>query len=1226
MKLPEHVELIRIQICKAFDNQFSRLGVGPSKMLEIDKITSDLHSKREKIEILIQNHTGETGTYQSARDKALDELTFTLFNRLAALKVMEAHQLFHPIITRQAEHGDRSYGHKAWLEKHPEKRHSDLEGFRDYLKDEFNSMGESIPLYHKNYPYALLPGVIELNEIIDAFNQVEKDSQIDDNIWLSDDILGWLYESYNNTAKQKHKDDGGKTEYNKVSLQSQWYTPRWVVEFLVNNSLGKLYLEMFPDSAIKNRYKIANAPSKRIRDPQPLPEIKLIDPAAGSGNFLLYAFDFFYDLYIDQIENYDANYKENDIPNLIIENNIHGIDLDDRAIQLGQLGLWIKARRKNRNIGLMNFNLVSSDFYLPDYQEVKRIFEESRNLDSNQKNLISDVWADLQLAYKFGSLIKIDEKVKRRVESLYDKQNKGETDLFLSAEIAEYESFEKQFFKNLEMVVKLYAKQQGNSFLTDKTKDAITFLKILTTRYEIAVANPPYIDSRDYGDELREFLDLNYRRSENYYKNLFAVFIKRTSEFVTKGGKFGLIHPRTFMFLSSFEDSRNLILNKFQINIFVDYGLSNLFGSVMVDPCFYIIESSDIKNEHSIFIGVDEYTRTPLERFKKEYTLEALSDFIESKPNKHLFLVDQKDFRLIDSHPFIFWISDSFRHKFKFKSVSKYFAVCNGISSGGNNEQFYRFWWEIYKDDILFFEDEKADFKWVFINKGGEFNKWYGNLWLVFEWANNGKKLKNLKKTFPSIRYSSEEYYYKEGLAFSGSSTKGLSVRYQPSNCIFERSGKSIFPLNNASNIWYLLSLLNSNLAAYIVDSLNPTVSFQSGDIERIPYVIPNKEQLTRIEMLTKTNVNISRKLLSYSLYEPLFKISPILLYKNNSLKERIHLFLNYKNHLIVQTLINEAILNKEIIDIYELTNADSSQLFAKTGRSIGALPLVMIAKKTYLNFKEATEEFLLDNIQDFIENLPTKEFSPSERENIENEFPYLYQSSNDLEEFCIRHQINPINVWYWFKESKVIPKQHMNDLGMEFKSLLVPNAGEKLLLDRVEEKFMEKGFSMAQYSSFDSVLGRELNDYLNHHFFRAFSDHLNLFMYLPKTPFIWHLASGPEQGFDCYIIIYKWSRDKLMRIRSVYIENRERALMNRQSDLSKDESAGAQNEKDKIYKQLKEIESFKQKIDELLEEGYNPILDDGVGKNIAPLQKKQMLAYEVLNTGQLKKYLNADW
>ena len=190
----------------------------------------------------------------------------------------------------------------------------------------------------------------------------------------------------------------------------------------------------------------------------------------------------------------------------------------------------------------------------------------------------------------------------------------------------------------------------------------------------------------------------------------------------------------------------------------------------------------------------------------------------------------------------------------------------------------------------------------------------------------------------------------------------------------------------------------------------------------------------------------------------------------------------------------------------------------------------------------------------------------------------------------------------------------------------LVPNAGERVLLDRIEEKFHEKRFSMAQYGQMDSLLGRPLYEYINKHFFQELSDHLNLFMYLPKTPFIWHLSSGPEQGFDCYLIIYKWSRDKLMRIRSVYIEQRERALINRQSDLTGNQSAEAQQERDRIDKQLTEIQDFKRKVDELLAEGYDPILDDGVGKNIAPLQKKGLLPYDVLTPGQLKTYLNADW
>ncbi len=230
---------------------------------------------------------------------------------------------------------------------------------------------------------------------------------------LDDDILGWLYESYNNVKKADFKASNDKTEYDKVSLQSQVYTPRWVVQFLVDNSLGKLYLEMYPDSEIKAHYKIANAPKTSTRKRKPLPEIKLIDPACGSGNFLLYAFDFFYALYVDQIENYGAVYELADVPQLIIENNLHGIDLDDRAIQLAQLGLYIKARKKRRSMGSLKFKVVSSDFFLPDYAETRHVFEDGSELNRLQKELIADIWGDFieknAIRYKVLYLMSIEK-------------------------------------------------------------------------------------------------------------------------------------------------------------------------------------------------------------------------------------------------------------------------------------------------------------------------------------------------------------------------------------------------------------------------------------------------------------------------------------------------------------------------------------------------------------------------------------------------------------------------------------------------------------------------------------------------------------------------------------------------------------------------------------------------------------------------------------------------
>lgn len=1237
MTLPDHVDKLRNLIEGAFDKSFARLGIGKTKIIDINKLPAESHPKRQRYEAILDSHIGETGDYENAREKLIDELAFTLFNRFAAVKVMEAANLFPPVLTKSPEHGGRSFGHKTWLEMQPDMRSEELEGIREYIKYAFDKLGETLPLYSRSYPYALLPDVISLNEIIDTFNAVEKHAQVGSGIWKNDDVLGWLYESYNNAKKKAFKDSKDKAEYNKVSLQSQVYTPRWVVQFLIENSLGKLYLEMYPDSKIKDLYKIANVPKTQTRKPKPLHEVRLIDPACGSGNFLLYSFDFFYELYLDQIENYNADYDEADIPKLIIENNLHGIDLDDRAVQLAQLGLFIKTKKMRRNIDGVTFKVVSSDFFLPNYEVVREIFESQvgtngNKLDQTQKDLIRDIWRDLQDAYKFGSLIRVGERLNERLQEIEKKLNKEQRELFTYVEIQEHKNFTKTFFDNLKNAVERYTVTEENTFLTTKTRDAITFLELLTTQYDVAVANPPYTNSSDFGPELKKFIEENYKKPYNFHTNLYATFIKRCYDFVREDGFVGMVHPPTFMYIKTFEDVRRFIIDKTHINFFVEWGYLGMFNpSARVDSALYILGKNKKESEDAVFIKLNHLYETK----RYDSLFEAYKQYLAGETHDLLYIIPQSKLRIIESWPFIYWISDEFRQKFGQTNLNSLTSVKTGISTG-SNERFTRFWWEI--DKSLISSDYRKDRrKWVFFLKGGPYKKWYGNIFLVINWSQNGFDIKR----YPKSTVRNESYYFKEGISTVKATAKGGDFRYSPENTIFADGAPSIFFEKELKSVWFGLAVLNSSLSNYSLNCLNPTVNTQVGDLQRLPFVNPDDGILFFIDSISLRNVNIKKHICNFFIYEPGFKKSPFYHFKEVGYASCVKSFFNYENHLLTQVLLNEAIINEKIFEIYELTESDKAMVLAKEGESIGSLPVSAEARDAYLAEEESTKEFPLDNIRVFIESLPVKEFTYEEREAIEDGFPTLYQSNHDLEEFCIRHKVNPINVWYWFKESNVIPRQRMHTLAMELLAdmireilmedddgiiPLVPNAGEKILLDRIEDKFREKEFSMAQYSSFDSILGRPIDEYLNKYFFAELSDHLNLFMYLPKTPFIWHLSSGPEQGFDCYIIIYKWSRDKLMRLRSVYIEHRERALVNRRSDLASNESAEAQNEKDRIFKQLQEIKSFKVKIDELLSEGYDPILDDGVGKNIAPLQKKKMIAYEVLNEGQLEKYLNADW
>jgi len=1144
MKLPDHVDKIRNLIEAAFDKQFARLGIGKTKLLEIDRLPAEVRGKRERYESILENHIGETGDYEHAWEKLMDELTFTLFNRLAAVKVMEAAALFPPVLTKQPEHGDRSFGHKAWLERNEHMRSEELEGIREYLKTAFDELGETLPLYSKAYPYALLPDAISLNEIIDAFNAVEKDSQVDGDIWQSDDVIGWMYESYNNKKKQAHKDSGDKTEYNKVSLQSQVYTPRWVVQFLVENSLGKLYLEMYLDSEIKRRYKIANAPQTQERKPKPLHEVKVIDPACGSGNFLLYAFDFFYELYVDQIDNYGADYDEKDIPKLIIEKNLYGIDLDDRAVQLAQLGLFIKAKKKRRNIGDLAFNLVSSDFYLPEYDAVKEIFESQletdiQGLGDEQKKLIRNIWDDLKYAYKFGSLIRIDEQVNAKLK---DIEARAEGDLFGAADLEAHKDFAATFFTNLKTAVEQYAQAQGSTFLTTKTRDAITFLELLTTEYDVATANPPYTKNKDFGAQLKNFINTNYSKPNNFNKNLYACFIKRCYELTINNGYLALVHPDTFLFIKDYEDVRKFLIKKLYLNILAHYDSSAIFGIGVVFPALYVAQKNNKKHE-SAFIDLRNCKRN-LSEEKKALEL-SMQNLCNNAPSFNLFHIRTEDFNAIAGLPFIYWISNELREKFKAKTFHEVLDIRAGIQTS-NNDRFLRYWWEVGREHISFDSIVNNNKFWIPYAKGGPYKKWAGNLWLVINWYREGVFLQEYLKSRGQDLHA-QKFYFKKGLTYSATNTKGISFRDLPKFNLFDIKGSCLFSKEDA-NLEFCLAVLNSKLTKYLIDCLNPTIETQVGDVKRIPFVDTKKELEQEISEIALNNTNINYSILKNEIVEFDYEGAFFLTDSNIGLQNQVKYFFNYENHLFTQVLLNEAIINEKIFEVYDLTEHDKTMVLAKEGESIGGLPITSEARNAYLAETEATKEFPLDAIREFIEALPTKEFTAEERETIENGFGSLYQNNNDLEEFCIRHQVNPINVWYWFKQSNVIPQQRMHTLAMEFLAdmireilmededgiiPLVPNAGEKVLLDRIEEKFREKGFSSAQYSSFDSVLGRPIHEYLNKYFFAELSDHLNLFMYLPKTPFIWHLSSGPEQGFDCYIIIYKWSRDKLMRLRS---------------------------------------------------------------------------------------------
>ena len=1210
MKLIEHVLKIRGLIQQAVENSFARFGA-PENIIATHQVAMD-------------------GDYDKARLETVKECVFTLFNRLAALKVMEDRELFPEVIRRRAEHGNLSYSHKMWLEEHPDMRSAERMGLKDFLSDKFLQLFEEygIPLYKADHPYAVMPTADELDEIITAFNDIEQDEQCGSDIWKGDDILGWMYENFNTVEKVQLKESGEKTEYDKVSLQSQVYTPQWVVKFLVDNTLGKQYLEMYPDSRFmidaetgKTKYLIANAPKQRVRQPKRngILDIKLIDPACGSGNFLIYAFTVFYDLYIDQMENYGADFSRRDIPKLIVENNLYGVDLDERAVQLTQIALFIKAMQlKGRRGKMPTFcNVVSSHFTLPEYEKIEATLDMGdSHWNSKQREVLKDIWNDLCSAHKFGSLIRLKEKI----EALMPSQ---EVTLFNEFQIADFFSFREQALSILRQQVHQWGGEGSNAYSLSLVNDAMTFLDILTTSFDVAVANPPYTDSSDFGPELKAFAEANYKKPLKFNINLYACFIKRCCELTDELGKVGMVNPPTFMYIKTFEDVRKYMVEKTHISLFVEWGYLGMFSpTARVDSAFFVLDKEK-KNEDSLFIKLNDL----YEMKRKKVLFDAYSDYCNGQSNDRVYLLPQDKLKAIKSWPFIYWISDEFREKFNKSSLETVACVLEGLKTG-NNDAALRYFWEVKNPH------------WNRYVKGGDFNKWYGNEWLVV----------NTKKDFELIKkqksYSIPSILYKEGITYGKISTKGASFRYLSDKVLYDSVSCAIFPIKINCNL--LLAILNSNLISFSTKCLNPTAATQIIDIKRLPMILADADNgvyCKKIEALCAVNINVKKVLASYSIVEPDFSKPPIV-----PMKE-VHKgcldFYDYETGLLSQILINEAIINRIVFDVYELSEHDRQMVLDKEGIPVGNLSVSQVALDEYKQWLQENQEFPASaEVWEHLSHLTIDNDQPQV-----SDFDKLYQDNYGWEEFCgsDNHRLNPIEVWYQFRHAGILPPQRSQSLAFELITDVIRTVlgkdddgviplcermGEEPLDVRIEQELVERGYGGAQISQLILLLcqsqgSQSLRKYLYERFFQQLSDYLNIFPRMPKTPFIWHLTSGdPTSGrsaIDLYVSIYTWSRDTLFRIKSVYVANRENALADRLAALDPT-SASGKMEAALIKDQQQELRQFADKIDQLLASGYDPKLDDGVGKNIAPLQKAGLLSYDVLNSGQLEKYLNADW
>ena len=803
---------------------------------------------------------------QKGYEQVMEEVAYTWFNRFIALRYMEVNNFlpsrvrvfsdendeFNPEILKEAMTIELDGIDKEKIYEFIEKQ--DNENLYKYLIiTQCNALGECLPgMFEKieDYTELLFP-----NNLLKPGNVLERMvNDIPTEDWEDAvQIIGWMYQYYNVELKD---DTFAKLKKNikiskeRIPAATQLFTPDWIVRYMVENSLGRIYIDkrknegVYSDGRGLDEMTWHEAESERIKAEKEIAEkmgwkyylpeaeqepdvreqlnkisteasenfditkIKVLDPCMGSGHILVYAFDVLMQMYVE------FGYSEREAAKSIVENNLYGLDIDNRAGQLAYFAVMMKARKYNRRI--LN---VETKPNVMAIQESNSINPDYLSLFGDLESKARELLDNMKDAKDLGSII----RVKLTVEELTELKNKAK-------EIES--SFYDNFFDK--------ARQSG---IATEFISLIEQAIILAQKYEVVATNPPYMGASGMNDKLAKYVKKNFPDSKS---DLFAVFIEKCHQMTRENGYQAMITQHAWMFLSSYEKLREKMLH---INIVSMAHLGarafDEIGGEVVQTTSFVMKNCDFINYKGTYCRLVEPTN---EAGKEELFL--------STDHCPLFTCSQSNFSKIPGSPVAYWASEQMIKAFEGFLLGDYGYSKQGFATGDNNT-FLRLWQEVDLTKIGFgMENREAANqsrkKWFPCNKGGSFRRWYGNNNYLANWQDDGKEMTEFKGSV--IR--NPQYYFKQGITWSSLTSGKLSMRYSPKGFLFESKGSVCF-MKNEDNLWYILGLMNTEIASNMLLVLSPTLDYHEGPISRVPIIISHPKE--QIEKNVKQNVKICK-------------------------------------------------------------------------------------------------------------------------------------------------------------------------------------------------------------------------------------------------------------------------------------------------------------------------------------------------------------------------------
>ena len=1176
--LKKYAPQARKDFIEAVTQRARRLGLDPDLAAKVEQTGEVLLINGQPFEAKIakQRETLVQRIRQQGFDSVMEALAYTWFNRLVAIRYLELHEYLHhgyrvlsnrdgglPEVLEQAQHLDLPGLDKELVLELKIAGNKDEELFREILLAQCHSLHRAMPF--------LFEDLDDATELLLPDNLLRTDSvvaklvnDIDEGDWEQVEIIGWLYQFY--ISEKKDQVIGKVVKSEDIPAATQLFTPNWIVQYLVQNSLGRLWLMANPGSNLKEKMPYYIEPAEQTPEVQAQldalikvrmdedggtlnPEsLTVLDPACGSGLILVEAYNLLRAIYEER------GYRLRDIPRLILQKNLFGLDIDDRAAQLAGFALLMKAREDDRrlfedpsNPPILNVVAIQDSNEVPEKDMAATIMQSAIEIEGGDAFQSGQLFGGGQLQTQHSSGLS-----KNDIREIIQLFQNGKT---FGSLVTVPDSLKVKLGKIIE-VLRTVAEQGDDlsrSYANEVLRKFAWPASLLAMKYDAVVANPPYMGASYHINLIKDFVRTNYSEAK---ADLYSVFMLRCMWFGAPHTIISLMTPFTWLSIRSFESIRRHVCLDREIICLVQPEYHAFFESAYVPICAFSIRNTNT-NSIGVFADLSPYYGADVQAEKfLEVTLDPMhpqryekvsSSFVKLPGGAILFGLGNNASNILSVCERIGDIAD----------------VTEGVKTG-NNSRFLRSWQEVsIGDSVISNGGEK---KWVPYHKGGEYRRWYGNLDYVINWENDGAEI----KAFPSSGLQGKSNYFSEGVTWSKLSSSYFGVRILPEGVLFDSGSPAVFP-HDKSLLLPILGFLSSKVASFFIKKLNPTLNFQVGNVSSLPFPLEAiKENINEVNDHVSQCVRIAKEL--WDCYETSWGFQqPEILTVINSAELIAKCFEKLcQNENVIVSLMrgHEREINKIFIDALELQDelcpdvAADQLTITRTDRVRGMQRLVSYA------FGCMMGRYSLDEPGLIYAHSGNIGFDPSRY----TKFP------------ADADGIIPVTDEPWFED----------DAAERVREFVEVVWGKDTLVENME--WLADSLGRKAGETADDAIRR----YLSASFFK---DHLQTYK---KRPIYWLFSSGKQKAFECLVYLHRYNEGTLSRMRMEYVVPLQSRMQGRIDQLAEDiNSAGSsaqqkklQKQQDKLIKQLEELRRFDEKLRHYADQRISLDLDDGVKVN----------------------------